>query len=75
MNLDLATFEKMVQTLTKEELDRDIAELGNEIIFLEQQVHVDLKSYSPSELKAANRKVAGNKRKLEMLKKELARRK
>jgi t-SNARE complex subunit (syntaxin) len=64
-----------VRNLTKGELDREIAELSNDVDFLESQVQADLKSYSSEELETANRKIAGVKRKLEFFKKELARRK
>jgi len=73
-NLDLATLQEKVQKFTKEELDRDIAELSNDIDFLESQVEADLGSFSPEELTTAYGKIDRRKQKLEILKVELAKR-
>ena len=72
--IDIVALQKKAQTLTVEELNRDVAELSNDINFLESQVQADLTSYSSEELTIALRKIAYRKRKLEILEAELTQR-
>jgi len=71
---ELLNLQRKAQTLTKDELDRDLAELSNDIDFLERQIRADLASYSPEELSAAHRMIACINQKVEILKIELAKR-
>ena len=48
---DLQSLRTEVKNIPSDVLDQDFAELANEIRFLENQVRVDLESYSPEELK------------------------
>jgi hypothetical protein len=73
-NSELVALQKKVQTLTKEELDRDVSELSSEIKFLEVQVHADIDNYSPKELSIAQEKIAHFKRRLEIFNMELDKR-
>jgi MEDS: MEthanogen/methylotroph, DcmR Sensory domain len=73
-DVGMKALEKRIKTLSKEELDREIAELSNDLNFLESQVQADFESYSSDALIASSRKIADIKRKLELHKIELARR-
>jgi len=59
---------------TTEELDRDLAEITNDIQFLEEQLECDLASYSLEQLTKAQEKVAGFKKKADLIRVELERR-
>jgi len=72
--LDLISLQEKARTLSDDLLDRDIAEISTEIDFLEEQVRVDLRSYSPKSLEEAHRRIAHFKQRAEILKIELARR-
>jgi hypothetical protein len=74
MDQELTKLQKEARTLTKEELDRDFAELCNDLRFLESQVQADLGSYDPEGLSFAYAKISRLKPKLKILKVELARR-
>jgi len=71
---DTFEFQKKARSLTVEELDRDVAELSNDVKFLESQLQADLTSYSSAELAIAQRKIANRKRRLEILEAELTQR-
>ena len=60
---------------TMAELDRDLAEITNEIQFLEDQLQCDLGSYSPEQLMRGREKIADFKKKAESIQVELERRK
>jgi len=73
-NLDTVALRKKAQGLPIQELDRDVAELSNDIKFLESQLKEDLASYSSEELSIAHRKIANYKLKLEILEAEITQR-
>jgi len=73
-NLDTVALRKKAQGLPIQELDRDVAELSNDIKFLESQLKEDLISYSSEELSIAHRKIANYKLKLEILEAEITQR-
>ncbi|MFI5420673.1 MAG: hypothetical protein ACHQ1H_06865 [Nitrososphaerales archaeon] len=66
--------QKKAKTLSKQELDLEIAEFSYDIDFLERQVEADLGSYSPKELSNARAKIGRLKLRSEILKIELSRR-
>jgi hypothetical protein len=59
--------------LAQDDLERDIAEITNELVFLEVQVKADLTSYSSQDLSYAYEKIPYFKLKLEILKFENSR--
>ena len=70
-NIDLVALQRKAKTLTKEELDRDLAEISGDIHFLERQIEADLNSYSSNELSVARGRIAHLKRMAELLEAEL----
>jgi len=70
-NIDLVALQRKAKTLTKEELDRDLAEISGDIHFLERQIEADLNSYSSNELLVARGRIAHLKRMAELLEAEL----
>jgi len=74
MDRELTKLQKQVQTWTKEELDRDFAELSNDTRFLESQVQADMGSYSPADLSEAHARISRLKQKLEIFRTELGKR-
>jgi len=75
-NLDqeLLSLRREVVNLSPRVLDRDLAENSIEIQFLEDQIRLDVGSYSADELRKANSKVSRLKRRAEIFKIELERR-
>jgi hypothetical protein len=69
---DVVNFEARLRKLPSEKLDRDLTETNYEIEFVEEQIRVDLQSYSSIDLQNANEKLSILKRKGELLKIELA---
>lgn len=68
---ELQVLQAEVHRLPSEDIDRDLAELSHEIDFLDEQVRVDLESYSPEQLTRASGKIAHLRQKAEILRIEL----
>jgi hypothetical protein len=68
---DMTNFVARIHGRSARELDRDLAEEIIEASFLEEQITVDLQSYSPSDLQKANERVSVIKKKCELLRAEL----
>jgi hypothetical protein len=68
---ELISFRKEVQGLSSEILDRDLAELSNDIEFLEIQVDSDPGGYTLKELHSAREKISGLREKAEICRAEL----
>jgi hypothetical protein len=71
---ELISFRKSAESKTVNELDRDLAELKEEINFLEEQLRADSRSYSPIKLKSAVEKISHFKKRAEILEDEMTRR-
>ena len=56
-----------LHSMTMAEVDRDLAEISTEVMFLQEQVKCDFKSYSPEDLTYAYEKIAHLKRTVEIL--------
>jgi len=74
LNQELLTLQAEAHELSSDNLDRDLAELSHEIEFLDEQVRVDIESYSPEQLAEAWGKIAYLKQRADILKVELDRR-
>jgi len=70
--LDTKILESHARSISREDLGREIAELSNDLAFLESQVQSDLASYSDHELEIAKTKIARVERKLNIFKIELS---
>jgi len=68
---DLYSFREKIRKTPSELLERDLAELLNDIQFLEAQVDCDIGSYSMKELEKAKEKIAKLKQKADIIKFEL----
>ena len=66
----LTKFAEEIQNLSTDEIERDIAEIENDVTFLEVQVKIDAGSYTPTDLKHAKSKINLTRRKAELLKRE-----
>ena len=71
---ELISFRKSAESKSVNELDRDLAELKEEIDFLEEQLRSDSRSYSPIKLKSAEEKISHFKKRAKILEDEMARR-
>ena len=68
---DLALLHERARNLSSDELDRELADLSNEVEFLEKQLECDIGSYTTQALERANQKVSKFKLRAEILKVEL----
>jgi len=73
-NAEMDLYRTKTGRLSTEELDRDFAEISAEVDFLEEQVRCDFGSYSPKVLMMAREKISLYKKKAEILKIELGKR-
>jgi hypothetical protein len=71
---ELQSLRARVPTLPSEVLARDLAEISNDIEFLEVQLQADYASYSVKDLERANQKISHFKLKAEVIEIELRRR-
>jgi len=71
---ELRDLETRISKLPIEELDRNFAELCNDVDFLEAQVNCDLGSFSPKDLHDANERISGLKKQRNLMKIELEKR-
>lgn len=71
-DLDFVSLRLKVHIQSLDELDRDFAEITNDITFLESQVECDLGSYTSEQLAAFYKRISRMKKKAEILKAERA---
>ena len=74
MSKELAQTRSEVQKILTSNLERDIAEIKNDINFLEDQVKYDLGSYTPEALGRAKARIELTKRKAEIMMEEYEKR-
>jgi hypothetical protein len=67
---ELIKFTEAIQSLPTDEIERDIAEIENDVSFLEAQIRIDARSYTQTDLKHAKSKINLTRRKAELLKRE-----
>ena len=71
LDLDMISLHDIVPSLSTAELDLDLAEISNNVLFLEEQLQADLASYTPEQLEAAYAKISQLKQRSEILGMEL----
>jgi hypothetical protein len=73
-NGDLEKLRMEILELSTSELDRELAEVKNDLIFLEAQISNDLESYSPEQLEKARARIHHFKKKCGIINDEIEKR-